>query len=232
MLKDVHEFLTNNNISYSLCGGNLLGAIRHNGFIPWDDDVDIMMDRNNYNEFLKTYKHLKNYRVDKLLWVHRIQQKDRTNVNPWSIPTIDIFVIDNVPNNRLLFKIKVSLIRLLQNMMKKKPKKNKYSPLKRFVLYFTYYFGKMFTLSFKQKMYEKISSIGNKKSAEYVGCFNDLYSLINKKYHKDLMRDLELHSYEDTMLYITKHYDNYLTVAYGDYMTPPPETAQCPSHMS
>ena len=45
------KFCKDNDIEYSLAFGSLIGAIRHNGFIPWDDDLDIMMTRENYEKF-------------------------------------------------------------------------------------------------------------------------------------------------------------------------------------
>ena len=55
ILRDVADFCDNNNLVYYLAYGTLIGAIRHKGFIPWDDDIDIMMPRPDYEEFVRLY---------------------------------------------------------------------------------------------------------------------------------------------------------------------------------
>ena len=70
ILKDIDEVCRENNIKYYLIGGTLLGAVRHGGFIPWDDDIDIVMFRDEYNKFVKLFRNfdesyfLQNFETD------------------------------------------------------------------------------------------------------------------------------------------------------------------------
>ena len=75
MIKDIDLLFTQNDISYSLCGGTLLGAVRENGFIPWDDDIDIMVNRRDYNKIVALFNSLgdsTNYCLRRYLWIDRI----------------------------------------------------------------------------------------------------------------------------------------------------------------
>ena len=63
MLKKLDEVCKANDIQYFLSGGTMLGAIRHKGFIPWDDDIDVMMTFDNYQKFLKAWQDTDNYKI-------------------------------------------------------------------------------------------------------------------------------------------------------------------------
>lgn len=54
-LKSIDKCCRENDINYSLAWGSMIGAVRHHGFVPWDDDIDLMMSRKDYNRFLEVY---------------------------------------------------------------------------------------------------------------------------------------------------------------------------------
>ncbi|MBO5867860.1 MAG: LicD family protein, partial [Oscillospiraceae bacterium] len=108
-------------LTYYMLGGSMLGAIRHKGFIPWDDDIDFGMPREDYERFLELAptelpKHLKvvNYRNDPnyMYYITRILDTETKvieerigNDNKYTNASIDIFPIDGTPNNPILRKI-------------------------------------------------------------------------------------------------------------------------------
>ncbi|MEQ2746000.1 LicD family protein [Dialister hominis] len=113
ILKDVNDFCEANNIRYYLCGGTLLGAIRHKGFIPWDDDIDIIMPRPDYIRFNKLYNQRKShYRVNSLMndkeWYSTFAEVEDTrtvkkynsfNMDDSHGVSIDIFPTDGSPDD-------------------------------------------------------------------------------------------------------------------------------------
>lgn len=239
-MKEVDQIMEQNGIQYSLCGGTLLGAIRHNGFIPWDDDLDIMFDRQNYSKMLELFKKndgvvsspstSSNYTINRLLWVYRIQ-KQGDQREGLSAATVDVMVMDNCPDNLFARKIKVLTIKVLQGMMHKKLDFKKQNILMKVCLIGTYIIGRLFTDNFKFRMYDFISQIGNGRRTQYVTGYNDLFKTLNCRYEGKLMEHIEKHSFEDAMFPITSEYDNYLTTQYGEYMIPPEEKDRVPIHV-
>lgn len=230
MMKDIHAFFEREGITYSLAGGSLLGAVREDGFIPWDDDMDIMVDRENYERIKSAFGGCKGYVLERDLWIYRIR-RERDKKTDGYVPTVDIFVADNVPENKLRWKWKVFRLKVLQGMMKKKPDYKKYSFLHKLCIAATRFLGFFFTYDHKWKKYEKVSKVGNKKPTKYVALYNDLYRYLSIRYDADLMKNVTKHKFEDAEFYITEKYDHSLTVQYGDYMTPPPESERISAHL-
>ena len=228
MIKDIHKFCVEQKIAYSLCGGSLLGAIREKGFIPWDDDMDISLDRKSYEKFIVAFKDNEKYDIMQDIWVPRIVQKQ----DPDNGACVDIFVFDNVPENSIISSIKIFAIKTLQGMMKKADLRDKkYSFIDRVLLAGTYLMGRLFGFETKKKLYVRVSKIGNKKESSFINAYNAFYKLLRFKYPAEIINSYKEVPFEDTMVSVMEGYDTYLTLQYGDYMTPPDEAERVPQHI-
>ena len=233
IIKDINKIFEGHGIEYSLCGGSLIGAVRENGFIPWDDDIDIMVDRKNYEKILTEFNSYRTrYYIDKSFWVYRIARKRKKGEEKDTNQThIDIFVMDNCPNSIVVRKIKVLLIKLLQGMIKKDINYKDFSVIYKICLFVTHLIGLPFSNKFKLKLYDKVCQIGNKKKSMYLTGYTDAFGLLNLKYTGKLFDRIEIHTFEDTVLPITSEYDNYLRTQYGDYMKRPEESERVSLHI-
>ena len=231
MIKDIDQLFYDNDIEYSLSGGSLLGAIREKGFIPWDDDIDIMVDRKNYNKILALFwqGNGSQYRLNRYLWVERIQRTDDKRDGLFA-STIDVFVMDHCPDNAVIQKIKLFLIMMLQGMMKEEHVFAGQSGIAKACLGITWMMGKPFPDDLKYRWYQKAAQIGNEKESKYITGYTDLFKCLKYKYTNQLFQRIIRQPFEDSTLPITAEYDSYLKTQYGDYMTPPEEKDRIPVH--
>ncbi len=227
ILKDIHAYCEKQNIKYSLCGGSVLGAVRHHGFIPWDDDADIMFDRENYDKFLSSFS-MPGYEIERDIWVFRVKRIGGGNDSIQ--PCVDLFVNDNVPDAKCERKFKELLLKTLQGMIKPKVNYAEYGIVYGICSWITHIMGMPFTKEFKLKLYDAASRIGNSKKTEKVCVYNTLYKYLTVYQDGKVMDELQLFTFEDTKLYVVSKYDRYLTTLYGDYMTPPSVEDRVPQH--
>lgn len=109
-LKAAHDFCVDKGLTYYLTFGTLIGAVRHKGFIPWDDDIDIIMPRNDYNRFIREFS-MPGYRVvsfeneprlystcSKLIDTRTVLREKGRSVEIGAF--VDVFPLDNLPNGK------------------------------------------------------------------------------------------------------------------------------------
>lgn len=233
LLKEFHAFCEENGVRYSLAYGSMLGAVRHKGFIPWDDDLDVFVDRKNYNLLAQKLEASENMYVerdsDKSLWVDRVRMKNGSHDGKFE-PTIDILVLDNVPEKSLKRKMKFFLILLLQGMLKFRLRLNKGSVALKICKIVTFFIGQLFPVKWKKNWYRKVCQIGNSEYSNLVANYNGEFADLKRCYPCDMMEHLVECDFEDTKAYIVADYDMCLTTQFGDYMTPPQESDRKASH--
>lgn len=222
LLKELDRICTANDIKYSLFAGTMIGAIRHKGFIPWDDDADIVFERKEYEKFLKVIP--ENFAISSNnLWVTRFVSKDNEEI------CIDIFVFDNISNSKIAQQSQIFGLKIIQGTLKGHITKDKGI----FGYVFTgllYVIGLLFRKKFKLKLYYKLATLYKHKDADYMFSSLDKYSYIGKILPKTILNTYSKVDFEGTQLMIYNGYDSYLKQFYGDYMQLPPIENQVPEH--
>lgn len=229
LLKQFHSICDKNNIKYSLHGGTLLGCIRENGFIPWDDDVDISIKRTEYDKLREVLLNSEDLVLDEStnrfpqLWL-KVDGREPV----W----LDIFIWDGISENKLVQKTKICVMCFFLAFLKSKRtmelsrESGKYIGLKHTVIYLIFLFGRLFPDAFKHKLAEWFGQrMGGKEL--YIHRSNDLYAGMKIVLPSYVMQEYMLHSFEENQMMISKYYREILESSYGkDYMTPIRMTAR------
>ena len=249
MLGYIDEICTKNDIKYTVTSGTALGTIRHNGFIPWDDDIDIGLDRKNYYKLIEALKNgeNKNYKVlthdiektygfpfAKLVDLRTVLiHKNQIPIKDYGV-FIDIFKYDGLPKNSFIsmiyfYRIKF-MLRCINTSMFYEDKEERL--LKRIIKKFFLLYAKIKGRDALLKKYTKLSEKYDIDNTDYCminwPVVKRKNQMVKTKFFKEFIR----HKFEDIEINVMKDYDEYLTIAYGDYMTPPPEDKRVAPHVS
>lgn len=240
ILLDVAKFCEKNNLRYFLACGTLLGAIRHKGFIPWDDDIDIMMPRPDFEVFLKTYKH-ENYDVckpedgricfAKVYDNKTIKYEEGVDYNknkPLGVD-IDIFPLDGIVDDESVvnknYKLECFLEMLLR--LSNQPIFYRKNPLKAIFRIIPRIIGSKNIVKLIEKNAKRYSYDDSDYVVRMKRSLNGFTGALSKEVY-----DVAYCEFENNTFRIPIGYDEWLTKFFGDYMTLPPEEKRTPSHLA
>ena len=242
MLCMFDEICKKENIRYFLDSGAAIGAVREHDFIPWDDDIDVAMIREDYEKLREVLpKHLpENYRliepmdyepyffdffpklIDLQTPLRKETEEDRKYYNFQNRASIDIVILDNAPDSKFLQEIMRLKCKMFYGMNMSKRVQfhdEKHSLMEKIVSRTCIFLGKMFSSKRLKQMYlNNTTSYSNKKTNFVIRSNSILYFIgfYSKKYYEDTVY-LDFHGRKFPL---PGGYDAVLTQLYGDYMTP------------
>ena len=234
ILLEIHKVCEEHNLRYYLVDGSLIGAIRHKGFIPWDDDMDIAMPRTDYELLIQhckewlpkryefvCYENDKNYPLQ----FGKIQDAQSTLIERPHLyylggVYVDIFPIDGAPENKLcqhLYNIKYKYLIKALYFIHRDPYRHGHGPSS-WIPLLTRKFYTMEGLQKKIKKHMMKYPFETSKIAA-VNLNDGLGSMVDKE---DVLGEPTPILFEGKTVWGMKDNDAYLTQLFGDYMTPPP----------
>ncbi|WP_201549252.1 LicD family protein [Psychrobacter fjordensis] len=235
MMREVDALFRANNIHYTLLGGSVLGAIRHTGFIPWDDDMDIGVLRQDYDTAERllatfksyTYEYAEKHIIPDAPVGHLRFSKDLSNLA--LSPTIDVFALDYVPSTgsgRQRFRL---IAHIYHACVLRRAPKNR-GRLKHLLLKILFACSPNFLLDYLQVFSKKKLLDSRLKQQYHIG---NIFGAWGEKeyFYQDIYMDLIFATFEGLELPIPRRYDHYLSQLYGDYMQLPPVEQRVPKHM-
>lgn len=236
------------NIPYFLVGGTLIGAIRHNGFIPWDDDIDVGMLHEDYDRFFEACKQeldpayvLHDWYADpgsphpygklKIRGTHYPEALSKNSTMDDGV-FIDVFPYDNAPDSVFLRRVQGAQIFVLRKILLlrcdfdlgggSKAKKLVYGTLK--------FLSRIRSIEGWKRAFKKVQHRYNSKPTQVAVNMCGAYHYDRESKPRAMLEKMTEHTFEGRMFCVPEDYDGFLRSCYGDYMQLPPEDQRVGVH--
>ncbi len=247
LLEEFDQICKANGLRYDLCGGSMLGAVRHQGYIPWDNDIDLSMPRPDYERLLRLklegklgMPHRRDLVMDRdktfprhfARYVRQDVKRVTDMAEDWDCPYIgiDIFPLDGVSGDDKAFRAQVKKIARLRRFLLTSVEKRGTSRRGKLAAFIKNLYRPILRAigSFRlASMLDKECSRIDYDSAEYVGIISGMYGL-KERWRKADMLPQKQFDFEGLSVPGFANFDIYLTNLYGDYMKLPPKEQQVP----
>lgn len=238
------KFCKEHNLKYFLCGGACIGTIRNGGFIPWDDDIDVFMFRADYEKLKEAFVNSEKYRLcrtnentfyrsmitaisDESTTFIKERQKDLDIEHG---VRLEIIPLDNCPSGNFSRKLQILWALTYQIYNNQEPPTSKGKLLE--------FIGKVMLFCFPtwkmryrvSKFAEKQMTKYNKKSCTHITELCSRYQYMVNEYPKEIFEGAVYKEFEGISVPLPQGYDEYLKMAFGNYLELPPENEQIPKH--
>lgn len=248
VLKEIDEICQKEGLDYFVMYGTLIGAVRHKGFIPWDDDIDIMMPRESYNKLIAYYNEhstrfdLLNYDncKDYPYMISRVSDGryylDVENEKDYGLGAfVDIYPLDFISHNYYYSCLKGKIFGLLSSLYFSSTRINapKFTKdIKSSIKLGTFFLSRMIGSKNIARLLRRVDLTSNFGQKGYYGCLqwmtaDSTRNVIDIEKIKGRVRV----EFEGILVNAPSNAHQLLTEYYGDYMTLPPEDERVPHHM-
>ncbi len=243
ILRYFDTFCKDNNIKYSIGYGTMLGAVRHGGFIPWDDDIDVIMSRDDFNKLLSICNKMESQYSfisiqncsdfmaplakiidNRTILIQKLHIGERVRLGVY----IDVFVYDKIPDNKVLKELLYKTLFVLQKAWSFC--ENSASPNSNLLIRCV---RRLINRTKMARCFGIAMNCLASKKRNSTTYSNLMYSVYNR--NKEEISEIDLcnisdYEFEGFSVYGVRNYDLYLEKLYGDYMKLPPEDKRVTHH--